>query len=298
MKRLVTYILALLSVVGVSAKQYNVNNIEMVHLQDETRYVCNPANILSWSAVASMDAELQRLEDSTGIEVVVVVVDSLENHDCYETAIRLGQKYGVGKKSLSNGLVILLSTVERCIQFSTGSGLEGYLTDVDSKRIQRDYMLPYFSEGDWTSGMSEGVHAVCEYLNGSMTYEDPNEVDPMMLIFVCFFLFIPILSLIGWWKAKKCPACGKHKLRLDHTEKIYSDSEKVKYQDTFICKKCGNSVVRVRTMYKASNNVRYNGGGRRGGGGFGGFGGGYYGGSRGGSFGGGHFGGGGAGSRF
>lgn len=268
----------------------------MVHLSDATRYVCNPANILDWAAVAEMDAQLAALEDSTGIEVVVVAVDSLENEDCYETAIRLGQKYGVGKKSLNNGLVILLSTAQRCVQMATGSGLEGYLTDVHCKRIQRECMNPYFSEGEWSKGMQAGVSAVCETLQGSMKWEEEYEDDPLIFwIFVCVFLSIPLFSILSWWRSKKCPECGKHKLKLDHSEKVYSDAEKVKIQDVFICKHCGHSATRLRTLFKASNNIRYNGGGRRGGGGFGGFGGGY---SGGGHFGGGHFGGGGAGSRF
>lgn len=298
MNRFITLTITLLLSLSGFAKKYTIENIPMVHLQDETRYVCNPDNVLDWSAVAKMDAQLAELEDSTGIEVVVVAVDTLANHDCYETAIRLGQKYGVGKKSLNNGLVIMLSTSDRCVQLVIGSGLEGYLPDAICKRIQREDMNPYFSKGDWSQGMSHGVEAVCEILGGSMRYEDPMELDGITILFLCAFFAIPFLALAGWWKAKKCPACGKHKLRLDHTTKVYSDSKMVKYEDVFICKSCGESVVRLRTMYKASNNIRYNGGGRRGGGGFGGFGGGYSGGSIGGSFGGGRFGGGGAGSRF
>ncbi len=303
MRRLITLVIALCFLFGAAAKQYNIHNIEMVHLLDETRYVCDPEHILDRGAVSRMDAMLNRLEDSTGVEVVVVAVDSLENHDCYETAIRLGQKYGVGKKSLDNGLVILLSTEERCVQFATGSGLEGYLTDVACNRIKREYMLPAFSQGDWSGGMEQGVDAVYRHLEGSMSYDDPDEIDPIFVIFMALFLLVPVLSLVSWWKAKKCPFCGKHKLVLDHSTKIYSDSKKVIYKDLFICKCCGQSVARQRTMYKSNNAIRYNGGGRRGGGGFGGFGGGYIGGgfgggSMGGSFGGGHFGGGGSGSRF
>lgn len=306
MRKLWSLILVLFFCTALSAKQYSVDNIEMAHLVDSTRYVCNPEHILSSSSVAAMDAKLNALEASTGIEVVVVAVDSLLNQDCYETAIRLGQKYGVGKSANNNGLVILLSTTERCVQFSTGFGLEAYLTDSYCKRIQRECMLEPFSQGDWSTGMQRGVEAVCEVLEGSMTYEAPDEgLDTETIIFLCLVFLIPLFSLLSWWRSKRCPSCGKHKLKLDHSEKVYSDSRVVKYEDTYICKHCGNPVVRQRTLYKSNNNIRYNGGGRRGGGGFGGFGGGYYGGGGfggggfgGGSFGGGGFGGGGAGSRF
>ena len=58
--------------------------------------------------------------------------------------IWLGQETGVGQKERDNGLVILLSTDERCVQFATGYGLEGILPDAICKRIQNRYMLPYF----------------------------------------------------------------------------------------------------------------------------------------------------------
>lgn len=295
MRRLIAWVILLFSVGVAVAKQYDIDNIQMVHLLDKRRYVCNPEQILSSSVVSRLDDALSRLEDSTGIEVVVVAVDTLANHDCYETGIRLGQKYGVGKSSLNNGLVILLSTSDRCVQFVTGTGLEGYLTDVDCSRIQRRYMNDAFSAGRWNDGMEAGVLAVCEALRGSMTWEgDPEVDDPTLYIFLVFFLMVLMMSIYSSWESKKCPHCGKHKLSLDHTTKLRSDSSKAEFEDLFICKNCGESVKRSRVVYKANNRVRYNGGGRRGGGGFGGFGGGY----SGGHFGGGHFGGGGAGSRF
>ncbi|MBO7607490.1 MAG: TPM domain-containing protein [Paludibacteraceae bacterium] len=295
MKKILSIFIVLLSFVGLHAKQYGVDNIEMVHLQDASRYVCNPENILSWDSVAVMDALLGRLEDSTGIEVVVVAVDSLANHDCYETAIRLGQKYGVGKSSLNNGLVILLSTQERCVQFSTGSGLEGYLPDAICKRIQMSYMTPRFKEGDWSGGMTMGVRVVYDTLQGSMTWEEEEE-DLTLFDYLFFFgilFFFPFIALYSWWKNKKCPNCGKHSLKQTLSEKVYSDKTMVKYKDTYVCGKCGKETTRLRTIYKSTGTTRRSGG--YGGGFGGGFGGGR---SSGGHFGGGHFGGGGAGSRF
>jgi uncharacterized protein len=293
MRKLLSIFIALLFSSGLCAKQYSIDNIEMVHLQDASRYVCNPENILSWDSVAVMDAMLSRLEDSTGIEVVVVAVDSLANHDCYETAIRLGQKYGVGKSSLNNGLVILLSTQERCVQFATGSGLEGDLPDVTCSRIQRTYMNPHFSEGDWTAGMTMGVRVVCDTLQGSMKWEGEDvELTPFeMLLFLASVLFFPFVALWTWWKRKKCPNCGKHSLKRVMSSKVYSDRTMYKFEDSYRCEKCGEELKRLRTVYKSTSTTRRSGGY---GGGFGGG----FGGSSGGHFGGGHFGGGGAGSRF
>ena len=50
---------------------FTPDNLPKVHLQDRTKYVCNPSGILSQAATDSIDAMLYRLEEKTGIETVV-----------------------------------------------------------------------------------------------------------------------------------------------------------------------------------------------------------------------------------
>ena len=59
---IITFI-CLLGEISVQAKEYTIKEIPMVHLQDRTRYVSNPDNILSPSAVATMDSILYALEE-------------------------------------------------------------------------------------------------------------------------------------------------------------------------------------------------------------------------------------------
>lgn len=143
----------LLGSVHLQAKEYAIKDIPMVHLQNRTRYVSNPDGILSSTAVTTMDSILYALEQKTGIQTLVVAVTGIEGGDCFDFAHRLGQETGVGQKERDNGLVILLSTDERCVQFATGYGLEGILPDAICKRIQNRYMLPYFKDNNWNAGM-------------------------------------------------------------------------------------------------------------------------------------------------
>lgn len=70
----------------------------MVHLQDRTRYVCNPDGILSEAAVAVMDTTLFALEQKTGIQTVVVAVRQIEGGDCFDFAYQLGEKTELARK--------------------------------------------------------------------------------------------------------------------------------------------------------------------------------------------------------
>ena len=75
--RKILFILSILGCLSIQAKEYTIKEIPMVHLQDRTRYVSNPDNILSASAVATMDSILFALEQKTGIQTLVVVVTGI-----------------------------------------------------------------------------------------------------------------------------------------------------------------------------------------------------------------------------
>ena len=186
---IITFI-CLLGEISVQAKEYTIKEIPMVHLQDRTRYVSNPDNILSPSAVATMDSILYALEEKTGIQTLVVAVTGIEGGDCFDFAYRLGKEMGIGQKERNNGLVILLSTDERCIQFATGYGLEGVLPDAICKRIQSRYMVEHFGKDDWDAGMVAGIRAVNGYLDGSMENigNEENDNDMALIIFLVLFL--------------------------------------------------------------------------------------------------------------
>lgn len=176
MKTLLTLILCTFLYIPLQAQEkvYTVENIPKVHLQNKMQYVSNPAGVLTRAAADSIDRMLYALEEKTGIETVVAVVPSIGQADCFDFAHELLNQWGVGKKGKNNGLVILLVTDQRCIQFYTGYGLEGDLPDAICKRIQTQYMIPYLKGGDWNRGMVAGVNAVCKRLDGSMVNDEPS----------------------------------------------------------------------------------------------------------------------------
>lgn len=278
------------------AGSYTASNVPMVHLQDASRYVCDPDGLLNPDSVAVMDALLSELEQSTGIEVVVVAVDKIEDGDCFNFAFNIGQKYGIGKKKSDNGLVIVLSKEDRCVQFATGYGLEEFLPDAICYRIQSQQMNPYFSKGEWSKGMTAGVRHVCGVLDGSMEAEYEDEYDlsdwPPILI---MFLIILIISFVVSWRNNACPYCGKHKLVQIKTRETKVSSLFIERELIYRCEHCGKQVI--KKVSESRGNSSSGGYGGYHGGYHGGFGGGF-GGFSGGSFGGGSFGGGGAGSRF
>ncbi|MCQ2209527.1 MAG: TPM domain-containing protein [Paludibacteraceae bacterium] len=287
MKNILITLLLLITPMVLSAGVYSAEDVPMIHLQDKTRYVCNPDNILNSDSVYVMDTMLANLEATTGIEVLVVAVEQIADGDCYNFAFNIGQNNGVGKENKDNGLVIVLSTKDRCVQFVTGYGLEEFLPDAICYRIQNLKMNPFFKEQNWSAGMTIGVRSVCGILNGTMEaeYTSSDFSDFPSMIFI-----IVLLVVTFWldWRSKKCPVCGKHALVMTGSKITKITSSYKERENTLKCKNCGHIEIRTERESRVASSSR----------------GGYYGGGFGGSshsgghFGGGHFGGGGAGSRF
>ena len=297
--RKILFTLCLLGCLAIQAKEYTIQEIPMVHLQDRTRYVSNPDNILSPSAVATMDSILYALEQKTGIQTLVVAVTGIEGGDCFDFAYRLGKEMGVGQKERDNGLVILLSTDERCIQFATGYGLEGVLPDAICKRIQSRYMVEHLGKEDWNTGMIEGIRAVNGYLDGSMENIGSEEDEDMTPLYIFGAFVLGGMGLVGYgvWRNNRCPKCKKHQIQRISSQTLSRANGFITEETTYLCQNCGHTFTR-KTKSSDPNYRGPRSGGPTifmGGGGFGGRGGGGF---SGGSFGGGSFGGGGAGSRF
>jgi uncharacterized protein len=198
---------------------------------------------------------------------------------------------------------VILVEEAREIRFVTGYGVEGVLPDAICKRIQNQYMLPYFRDGDYSRGMVAGLQAIRAVLNGSeldaggnddYVDEDEEALVAMVVFFIIVIIGSMIVVVIADRKSRTCPTCKQLSLQKDSTRLLSRNFGASTYEDTFICTECGTVVKRKRQDYNSSHNNR--GGGPIIMGGMGrGFGGGS---SFGGGWGGGSFGGGGAGSRW
>ena len=303
MKRFFILLLLVFFYTAAEARPYSVEEIPNVQLSNRYKFTSNPDGILSQAAVARIDSICYDLRHRGIAQTAVVAVAEIDSDDVFEFAYELFSKWGVGSKS-NSGIGILLVEEAREIRFVTGYGVEGALPDAICKRIQTQYMLPYFRNGDYSSGMVSGVEAIRSVLNGSELDTGGNddyissEEEPIFGI-IAFFALMMIGGMIILYLAirasQRCPNCKEIALQKDSARVISRNFGATTYEDTYICAKCGTVVKRKRQDYDSSHNNRGGGGPIiMGGGGFGRGGGGSFGGG----WGGGSFGGGGAGSRW
>lgn len=131
-----------------------------------TGRVVDAANLLAQDVRARLTAELAELEGKSTDQLVVVTVPSLQGYEIEEFGYRLGRAWGIGQQGKDNGVILLVAPSERKVRIEVGRGLEPTLTDIMSKLIVENSVLPAFRRGDFAGGISAGVRDIKDVLLG------------------------------------------------------------------------------------------------------------------------------------
>jgi uncharacterized protein len=136
-----------------------------------TGRVVDDANILSPETRANLTAILQRHEQATGEQVVVVTLPSLQGYSIEDFGYQLGRYWGIGQKDKNTGALLIVAPNERKVRIEVGYGLEGRLTDAQSRVIIDSVILPAFKRGDYNAGVLAGTSAILKVLGGEASAE-------------------------------------------------------------------------------------------------------------------------------
>ena len=129
-------------------REWTADDLPMVHLQDRTRYVCDPEGIMQQVYRDSADMVLANLEKNYQIESVFVIVSHVKGGDTFRMAQDIGNKYGVGRKETNRGLVMVIAVEDHESFIAPGRGLESDLTDLLCGRIGDTYISGNMRKGD------------------------------------------------------------------------------------------------------------------------------------------------------
>lgn len=130
-----------------------------------TGRVVDQANILSPQAEAQLTAKLAALEQANGRQLVVATISSLQGEAIEDYGYQLGRAWGIGRKDVNDGAILLVAPNDRQVRVEVGYGLEGVLTDALSSTILQTSVLPRFKAGDMEGGVVAGADALVEQLS-------------------------------------------------------------------------------------------------------------------------------------
>jgi uncharacterized protein len=131
--------------------------------------VVDDAGVLTASTKSQLTDMLAEHERTTGQQVVVVTLPSLQGFPIEDFGYQLGRHWGIGQKGTNTGALLIVAPNEHKVRIEVGYGLEGKLTDATSRVIVDRDMLPAFRRGDYNAGVLAGAASVLAVLGGDVS---------------------------------------------------------------------------------------------------------------------------------
>ena len=167
-----------------------------------TGQIVDTAGLLSAEDRAAIETELRTLEEKSTDQLVVVTVPSLDGYEIEDYGYQLGRHWGIGQAGKDNGVLLIVAPNERKVRIEVGRGLEPIVTDLMSRIIIENAILPEFRRGNFSAGIRAGVRdikdtllgdaeAVKERARGLDTGDGPDWIGLLMIAFwIAIVLYI------------------------------------------------------------------------------------------------------------
>lgn len=128
-----------------------VNDFALLYTPEQTKY---------------LNKLLAEFDDSTTIQIALVTLDSnfLTTQQFDDYTLRLANHWAVGDTKKNNGVLIGINPKIRYMRIQNGFGIEGILSDVETKKIIDSSFTPSFKEGGYYKGTITGIEALMNHL--------------------------------------------------------------------------------------------------------------------------------------
>jgi uncharacterized protein len=145
--------------------------------------VVDQAGMLDAGQRARLVAQLADYEAKTGSQIAVLLVKTTEPEVIEQYSIRVADAWKLGRKGVDDGVLLVVARDNpkalRRLRIEAGRGVQGVLTDAQSKRILQDVIAPYFRQNQYGEGLSAGVAAI-EHLLNQEKFPAPPQLRPQV----------------------------------------------------------------------------------------------------------------------
>ncbi len=131
--------------------------------------VVDEAGMLDAGQRERLTAVLADYESRTGSQIAVLLVKSTEPEAIEQYSIRVTDAWKLGRKGVDDGVLLMVARDNpsslRRLRIEAGRGVQGVLTDAQSKRILQNVIAPHFRQNHYYEGLVAGVGAIAALLN-------------------------------------------------------------------------------------------------------------------------------------
>jgi|GEM_PF-107185 len=153
-------------------------------------YINDYTNTLSSEHKQILENKLIAYSKETSSQIAVVLVPTTGEYEIADYTFALGDKWGIGRKNLNNGVLMLIAKNDRKVFIATGQGLEGVLPDAFLSQVIRSAILPQFKQGQYAQGINDGLNQIIAASKG--------EFDAAQVEEDAFDKYIPFLMVLAF----------------------------------------------------------------------------------------------------
>jgi uncharacterized protein len=161
-----------------------------------------------------LESVLADYEAKTGSQIAVLLVSTTEPEAIEQYGIRVADAWKLGRKGVDDGVLLLVAKDNpkalRRLRIEAGRGVQGVLTDAQSKRILEDTIAPHFRQQDWYGGLVAGVGAIATLLNQekfpapqTQTQAQQHEDDGPNVVVSLFLILVGITVLRAVFRPRR-----------------------------------------------------------------------------------------------
>jgi len=168
-----------------------------------TAHVVDSTGTLSAEQVQQLESKLGAFEQSSGAQVVVLLVPTTQPEDISSYANRVANTWKIGRKEIGDGLLLVVAKNDRKVRIEVAKTLEGAIPDLAAKRIIDQAITPRFKQGDFAGGLEAGVDLVMKLISGEALPAPAAESTPAkagfdwMNLLVFAFIAVPVVAGIA-----------------------------------------------------------------------------------------------------
>jgi uncharacterized protein len=139
---------------------------ELVAIPELSTRVTDLTQTLSPDQQVQLEQKLAAFEAKKGGQIAVLVVPTTQPEDIAQYALRVVEKWKIGREKVDDGLLVLIAKDDRKMRIEVGYGLEGAVPDLYAKRIISEVIGPKFKQGDFYGGLDAGVDSLIGLVDG------------------------------------------------------------------------------------------------------------------------------------
>ena len=158
-------------------------------------HVTDQTGTLTTEQRSTLEQSLTAFEARNGTQLAVLIIPTTQPEVIEQYALRVAEQWKLGRQKVDDGVILVVAKDDRTLRIEVGYGLEGALSDIVSKRIISDTIVPLFKQGDFYGGLQSGVEQIMRVVDGESLAPPQRHTTSSDSNIRPFFAFLFILSL-------------------------------------------------------------------------------------------------------